>query len=449
MYLIGLPGALLAGASPVALRAPERKEDSLGFPEVKAAVDKLGTIVETFKTKNDERLKQLEKKGEDAITRDEVEKLNKGIDDAKTELKKQIDDLEAKANRMQLGGGADAAAEMKAAQQFGELFGNSDYKPEDLKSYRQDLSGYIRRGEFKATTMQVASDPSGGYWVTPDASGRMVKKIFETTPMRQLANVVSIGTDALEGPIDNGEFDAAWVNEMGQRNQTDTSQLGKWQIPVNELYAFPKVTQKLLEDAKIDVEAWITDKAASKFSRKENASFLNGDGVMKPKGLLTYDSSADADANRKWGIFQHIMSGAAGTIGDADRLIELIFEVKAGYRQAAQFLAARRTLGAIRKLKDAQGNYLVDLRLRDGALVESIFGFPVTDGEDMPEIKAGAIPLAFGDFAEAYTIVDRLGVSAVRDNITQPGFVKFLMRKRVGGGAINFEAVKFLKIGAK
>lgn len=447
MYMIGLPGSgLLSSVSPLAL-APERKEDALGLPEVKSAVDKLGTVITEFRQKNDDRLKQLEKKGEDAVTKDEVEKLNKGIDDAKAELKKRLDELEAKSNRLQLSTG-DAALEAKAAAAFGDLVSKGDYSPEELKQYRADLAGYIRRGEFKAATMQVASDPSGGYWVTPDASGRMLKKIYESTPMRQLATVVSIGTDALEGPIDNGEFDAAWVGEMGQRNQTDASQLGKWSIPVNELYAFPKVTQKLLEDARIDVEAWIADKAASKFSRKENAAFLTGDGIQKPKGLLTYDTSADADDKRGWGTFQHILSGAANGIGNADKLIDLIFELKAGYRQAAQFLAARRTLGNIRKLKDGQGNYLVDLRLRDGALVESIFGFPVNDGEDMPSVAGGNIPLAFGDFAETYTIVDRLGVSAVRDNITQPGFVKFLMRKRLGGGAINFESCKFLKIGA-
>lgn len=450
MTMITLRGALLAGAA-VSASAPERKDDALGIPEIKTAVDDLGKIFTDFQKKNDERLKQAEKKGEDAVTKDEVEKLNKGIDDAKAELKKRLDDLEAKANRLQLGGGGDAAVEAKAAAAFGELIGKADYSAEDLKTYRGDLGGYLRRAEQKMTTMQVAVDPSGGFWVTPDVSGRMVKKVYETTPMRQLATVVSIGTDALEGPIDNGEADAAWVGESQERKQTDLPQLGMWRIPVNELYAYPKVTQKLLEDAKIDVEAWIADKATSKFSRKENAAFLLGDGILKPQGLLTYPTALTEDQARAWGVFQHILTGAAngfGTTAPADCIIDLIFSVKAAYRQAAQFLSARKTLGSIRKLKDGQGNYLVDLRLRDGALVESIFGFAVTDGEDMPTIAAGNTPLGFGDFAEAYTIVDRLGVSVVRDNITQPGFVKYHMRKRVGGGATNFEAVKFLKVGA-
>ncbi|MFA7505289.1 MAG: phage major capsid protein [Burkholderiaceae bacterium] len=447
---IGKQGALLAGALPLAL-APERKEEGSLTTEVKTAVEALGKTFEEFKKKNDERLAQAEKKGEDAVTKDEVEKLNKGIEDAKAELKKQLDELEAKANRLTLGAGGEGSVEAKAAAAFGELIGKGDYSPDELKQYRADLGGYLRRNEVKAVTMQVAVDPSGGYWVTPDVSGRMVKKIFETTPMRQLANVVSIGTDRLEGPIDNGEFDAAWVGELGTRSQTDASQTGVWSIDVNELYAYPKVTQKLLEDAKIDVEGWISDKATNKFSRKENAAFINGSGIGQPKGILKYATAATDDASRPWGTFQHLITGTSGGFGSSsngsDKLIDLIFEVKAGYRQAAKFLMARKCMRDVRKLKDGQGNYLVDLRLRDGALVESIFGFPVVDGEDMPVIAAGSLSIAFGDFAEAYTIVDRLGTSVVRDNITAPGFVKYHMRRRVGGGAVNFEALKFLKFG--
>lgn len=447
---IGKQGALLAGASPLSIAmAPERKDGDLTI-EVKNAVELLGKTFEEFKTKNDQRLSQAEKKGEDAVTKDEVEKLNKAIDDAQVELKKRLDEMEAKANRLALSGG-DVAKEVKAAADFAELINVKEFTPDQLKEYRADLAGYIRRHEIKATTMQVAVDPSGGYWVTPDVSGRMVSKIYESTPMRQLANVVAIGTDALEGPIDNGEMDAQWVGEKATRSQTDTPQLGMWRIPVNELYAYPWVTQKLLEDGKIDVEAWIAMKAAAKFARKENAAFVNGTGVLQPKGIMTYGFASTADDTRSWGTFQYVASGASGAFASsnpADKLVDLIFEVKAGYRQPAQFLMARRTVGAVRKLKDGQGNYLVDLRLRDGALVESIFGFPVVDGEDMPAIAANSYSILFGDFAEAYTIVDRLGTSVVRDNITQPGFVKFHMRRRVGGGAVNFEAVKAMKFAA-
>jgi len=201
----------------------------------------------------------------------------------------------------------------------------------------------------------------------------------------------------------------------------------------------------------VDVEAWIANKAASKFARRENAAFVNGDGVRKPKGFLQYTAVATDDATRPWGQLQYVPSGKAdgfAATNPADCFIDMIYAVKAGYRQGANFISARKTLGQIRKLKDGQGNYLVDLRLRDGALVETIFGYAVADGEDMPQLGANTLPLAFGNFAEAYTIVDRLGTSVIRDNITVPGFVKFHMRRRTGGGMVNFEALKLLKIAA-
>lgn len=448
---IGRMAPLLAGASPLPLDLELKDDQALGA-EVKKAVDDLAKTFEDFKKKNDERLAQAEKKfGEDAVTKDEVEKLNKGIDDAKAELQKQLDEIARKANRIALSASAEDMAEARAAAAFREMIGKADYTPEQLREYKADLATYLRRNEAKADTMQVGVDPLGGYLVTPDTSGRMVKKVYESTPMRQLASVVPIGTDALEGPIDNDEADAAWVGEVQTRSQTDAPQLGMWRIEVNELYAYPKVTQKLLEDAKIDIEAWLGDKASSKFARKENNAFAVGDGIKKPRGLFTYDTAATEDASRAWGTFEHILSGGAGAYAasnPADKLIDLIFALKAAYRQNAKFLMARKTMAATRKLKDGQGNYLVDLRLRDGALVESIFGFPNVDGEDVPALAAGSLSVAFGDFEEAYTIVDRLGIAVVRDNITQPGFVKYHMRKRVGGGAVNFEAMKFLKFAA-
>lgn len=444
----GFKAALAAGLSmPLSF---ERKDDEVTPGEVKGLVEQLSKTIVEFRTKNDERLAQIEKKGEDAITVETVEKLNKAIDDQREKLEKQLASLEAKANRMGLGSTPEGAAEIKAAREFGRLIKSDAFTVEQLSEYKSALGNFIRLNEVKAQSMSVAQDPSGGYWVTPDTNGRMVKKVYESTPMRQLANVVSIGTDALEGPIDNGDVDALWIGESAVRNETDAAQVGQWRIAVNELYAFPKATQKLLEDSMIDVERWLGDKATSKFSRKENAAFINGDGVLKPQGLMTYDAVATDDTTRPWGKFQYIPSGAGAgfaATNPADALVDLMFGIKNEYRQNANFLMARKTMAAIRKLKDGQGNYLVDLRLRDNLLVESIFGSPVVTGEDMPAYgTANNLPIAYGDFEEAYTIVDRLGISIIRDNITQPGFVRWLMRKRVGGGAVNFEAVKFLKL---
>ena len=445
MY-IGNKGAFLAGVSTISL-APERKEAGTLTAEVKEAVEALGRTFETFKTKNDERLAQVEKKREDVVTAAEVDKINAAIDEAKATLQKRLDEMEMKANRLALTGG-DSATEANAAATFADLVGRKGYTPAEMAEYKGDLGHYLRRNEQKMTTLAVGTDPAGGFWVTPDVTGRIVSKIYETSPMRQLCNIVTIGTDRLEGPIDNGQFSAAWVGEQGTRSQTDVAQLGMWGIDVNELYAYPLVTQKLLEDSRIDVEGWIGKKCTNLFARKENAAFVTGTGIQQPKGIMSYVTSASDDLSRAWGQFQYLpttnANGFAST-NAADCLLDLIFNLKAGYRQNAKFLTARKTLAQIRKIKDGQGNYLAGLRLNDGALVENIFGFDVVDGEDMPQIAANAFPVAFGDFEETYTIVDRLGISVIRDNITSPGFVKYNMRKRVGGGVVNFESMKLLK----
>lgn len=443
---------LACAAMPLHLQL-ETKDANVGDPELKKAIDELGQTITDFRKKHDEEIVQIKKGGADVLTKADLEKINAAIDEAVAKVKKQTEDLEAKTNRLSLGGGEQGVLEAKQAAEFAKLIGQKDFTPDQLREYKTDLEAMLRNPERKTQTLMVGVDPAGGYLVTPDKTGRIVKKVYETTPMRQLANIVTIGTDVLEGMIDNGEADAAWAGENTARAQTDTPQLGIWKIEVKELYAYPFVTQKLLEDATIDVEGWLSDKAANKFARKENTTFVNGDGILQPRGLLKYPVVLTADDTRAWGSFQAVKTGTDGGFGattnGSDKILDLIFECKAAYRQNGKFLMARRTNGGVRKLKDGQGNYAYGLGLREGSLVETVFQFPVFDGEDMPTFTvAGNNAIAFGDFNECYTIVDRLGITVIRDNITKPGFVKYHMRKRVGGGAVNFEAVKFLQFAA-
>lgn len=411
-------------------------------------VAKLNTAFEEFKAKNDERLDALAKGKADTVLNEQVDRINATI----TELQGNLADVAAKAASRGLNAtGDDELA--KVAATFAKERGQ-DVTPEAYAAYRDGLNVYMRRGgntpASVMASMSVGSDPDGGYTVTPDTSGRMVKKIFETSPMRQVASVTTIGTDRLEGFNDLGEGTAGWVGETAPRPATGTAQLGKWEIPVHEMYAFPQATQKLLDDSMFDIEGWLAEKTADKFGRTENAAFLNGDGTLKPRGLLTYPTVATADATRAWGIFQHILTGTDATFGTTtngtDKLIDLVYSVKAGYRANANFMAARSTIGAIRKLKDGQGNYAwqPSLSALSGG---TILGFNVVEAEDMPVMAADSLSLAFGDFGEAYQIVDRTGIRVLRDALTNKPYVGFYTTKRVGGDAINFEAVKFLKFG--
>jgi len=425
----------------VAVRADAGGDPKKIVAEIKAAF-------EEFKTANDERVAALEKGKADAVLDEKVEKINSHI----TDLQSQLAEVAAKAASAGLNAGADDDLS-KAAATFAKERG-TEISVDDFKAYRDGLNVYMRRGgntpRDVMAAMSVGSDPDGGYTVTPDTSGRIVKKIYETSPMRQVASVVTIGTDRLEGFNDLGEGTAGWVGETAPRPATETAQLGKWEIPVHEMYAFPQATQKVLDDSMFDIEGWLADKTSDKFTRTENGAFLNGDGILKPRGLLTYPTAATADATRAWGTFQHVLTGTDGTFGTTtngtDKLIDLVYSVKAGYRANASFMMARATIGAVRKIKDGQGNYAwqPSLSALSGG---TILGFNVVEAEDMPAMAADSLSLAFGDFGEAYQIVDRVGIRVLRDALTNKPYVGFYTTKRVGGAAINFEAVKFLKFG--
>ncbi|MDF2809511.1 MAG: hypothetical protein K0S56_542 [Microvirga sp.] len=425
-------------------------------PEIKALLDEQAKTFEAFKAANDNAQAEIKKLGAaDVVTAEKVEKINKALDDAQDALKKRADELETKLNRFALAGGSAANDnEVKEAAQFAAERG-IEVDVEALRAYKAGLNEYMRKGEaanLDRKTMLVGSDPDGGYTVTPDTSGRIVKKVYETSPMRQVASVVVIGTDRLEGINDLGEgVLGGWVGETSSRPNTGTPQLGKWEIPVHEIFAFPKATQKLLDDSSFDIEGWLANKVADKYTRTENAAYLNGDGAGKPRGLLTYSTAATADDTRAWGTFEHVATGTSGGFGAAtagtDKLIDLVYRVKAAYRQGAKFMTARSTIGAIRKLKDGQGNYLwqPSLQALSGG---TVLGFAIVEAEDMPAMGADSLSIAFGDFAEAYQIVDRQGIRVVRDALTDKPYVGFYSTKRTGGAALNFEAVKFLKFSA-
>lgn len=409
---------------------------------------KLNAAFEEFKAKNDERIEALSKGKADTVLNEQVDRINATI----TELQTNLADVAAKAASRGLNAAGDEGL-VKAAKAFAKER-KADITVDDYKAYAEGLNVYMRRGgntpHSVMAAMSVGSDPDGGYTVTPDTSGRIIKKIYETSPMRQVASVTTIGTDRLEGFNDLGEGTAGWVGETQARPATGTPQLGKWEIPVHEMYAFPMVTQKLLDDSMFDIEAWLADKTSDKFIRTENAAFLNGDGILKPRGLLTYTTAATADATRAWGTFQHVATGTSAGFGTTtngtDKLIDLVYSVKAGYRANANFMMSRSSVAGVRKLKDGQGNYAWQpsvTALSGGTLL----GFNIVEAEDMPVIAADSLSIAFGDFREAYQIVDRIGIRVLRDALTNKPYVGFYTTKRVGGDAIHFEAVKFLKFG--
>lgn len=350
--------------------------------------------------------------------------------------------------------GDEAVADAKAAFEFakaklanaGKLGINTKIEADEeaYAAYAESFAPYMRARSDAAMSasvqaaMQTGSDPDGGYLVPKTVSSRIITKIYETSNLRALATVETIGGKELEIPRDEGEFGyGGWVGESTAPSETTTSQLGVSKIFAHEMFAEPRVTQNMLEDAGLDIEAWVANKVGEKMGRIEATAFFTGTGVNQPRGLLTY---ANGTTN---GTIEQIVSGGATNIA-ADAIYNLVFSLKDYYTQNARFLMKRTTVRDVMKLKDGQGNYLWQMGDIKGGQPATILGFAVERCEDMPTVAASSLSVAFGDFKAAYTIVDRLGLTLLRDNLTAKPYVKFYNRRRVGGDVVNFEAVKLM-----
>lgn len=431
--------------------------------ELGKIIQKQGETWEEYKKTNDDLLKA--KASGEAVSQLE-EKLTKISADMDTldELKAQLDEAMVKFNRPEFDTtdkeGADELRmfNMHMAAEH-QRAGKSKPADMDMKLYNQYKSGFMKltRGirydhldadEQKA--LQAGSDPDGGYLLPGSTVGRVVSKLYEQSAMRQICDVQTISTAKIGGIVDNDEADAGWVSEMGTRSETDTPQVGKWEIEAFEMYAQPKATQTILDDSAVDVEAWLAGKVADKFGRVEATAFLQGNGAGKPQGLCNYTTVATADESRAWGQFEHVITGANGAFHTtkADPIQDLIGAFKNQYLQNASFLMRREVRTAIRKMKEATSDrYLWEPSLQAGQ-PDRLMGYATRVDQYMPALATGSLSLAFGDFKEAYTIVDRIGMRTLRDPFTGKPFVIFYTTKRTGGGAVNFEAVKFLKFTA-
>lgn len=389
--------------------------------ELEKTLEQLGRAFEEFKTLNDKRLSEVEKKGSapgDLI--EKTEKANSEIARLETEVKA----LQTAINRPGQGA-ANAQVEIDAKS----------------AAYSKAFKSFMRTGnETEVKTLSVDSDADGGFLVTPEVSSEIVKKVFESSPMRELASVQSISSDALEILEDLDEMASGWVTETQSRPATGTAKLKKINIPTHELYAAPLITQKLLDDAALNIEAWLSSKVSEKFGRDEATAFISGDGSGKPKGILSYGTGDG------FGLLEQVNSGAATNVA-GDGLINLQSSLKEPYQANATWLMRRTTVAEVRKLKDSQGRYIWQPGLTAGA-PSMILDKPVKMAADMPAVGAGNLSVAYGDFRAGYQIVDRVGIRVLRDPFTAKPFIMFYTTKRVGGGVKNFEALKLGKCSA-
>jgi HK97 family phage major capsid protein len=312
--------------------------------------------------------------------------------------------------------------------------------------YKASFTAYVKRGEEKALSIGVNAD--GGYVVPAETETEITRLMTAVSPIRAIAGVRQVSGSVYKRPISLTGPATGWVGETASRPTTDSQTLAELSYPTTELYAMPAATSAFLDDAAVDVGQWIADEVNAAFAAQETTAFVTGNGTNKPTGFLS--ATTVAEGSWQWGKLGYVATGTAGALpasNASDVLIDLVYALKAGYRQNASWVMNRKVQGALRKLKDGDGNYMwqpaptADGRAR-------FMGFELVEAEDMPNIAANALSIAFGDFRRGYLIVDRQGVSVLRDPFSSKPYVLFYTTKRVGGGIADYDAIKLLKFAA-
>ncbi len=396
--------------------------------ETKEALENLTRSFETFKCANDERLAEIEAKGQaDILTEEKLTRMNKELD----KLQAKANGLQAAANRPSLSAkeGQDVAA---------------------LERKRQFFDGFIRKGhevklDQKALSTDVNTD--GGFAVPVELDQMIEKRLRDLSPIRAEANVVAIGTAKYKKLVNVGGITSGWISETGARVETSTPTLQEITPPLGEIYANPAATQTMLDDASFNVERWLSEELAEEFSYQENGAFVNGSGVNQPKGFLQYVVSNLSDSSRTFGEIQALKTGVAGdwaATDPSDILVDMIHAMKSGYRGEAKFYMNTSLLSEIRKFKDSSGDYLWRPGLEGGAPA-TLLGYPVVEVADMPVKGASSLSLSFANMKRAYTVTDRMGTKILRDPYSNKPYVHFYTTKRVGGAVTNDQAIKLLQ----
>lgn len=401
--------------------------------EVKGLFTSTQQTVEALRT----TVEGLKGKAADYVDADKLTKMQNDLaaqlaesKAAQDALKERVAQMEVKASRPGLAGKAGSAT--PEAKAFGD---------------------YLRKGseglELKAMTASQGAD--GGYAVLPDMAEGIQARMRLSSPVRMVAGVVQIEGGSYTILSERGDGGVAWSNETSDSEETATPTIDRISIPLDELSAMPKVSQRLLDDAMFDVEAFLTGRIADRFARAEASAFVSGNGNGKPKGFLAYASNGTADASRAAETLQYHVTGVSGAFAadpaGGDALIQVFHKLHPSYQANAAWMMNGNTLAAVASLKDQSGYLWRQILNGDGSVITTIMGKPAYQADDMPNVAANSLSIAIGDFQRGYTIVDGAVMTILRDPYSAKPHVLFYATKRVGGGVSDFDAIKFVKFG--
>ncbi|HEV7229111.1 phage major capsid protein [Brevundimonas sp.] len=407
-----------------------------GSPEAGNALHAVMAAFDAFRDANDQRLAEIERKAAaDVLLEEKVARIDAAVAGAQARLDRVV----SESRRPSVSDG-DAPSWPLRGRSSPSAFADGEVK---------GFSDYMRSGFGLEVKAGLSSASNSAGHVVPEQTERAIeRRLMAASPMREIATVRTVASGTFKKPVSIAGIEAGWVAETAARPETDPATLALLEFPSADLYACPAATQALLDDALVDLDDWLAGEVEDAFAAQETQAFVAGDGVNKPKGFLAYDAVADVSAT--WGQVGYVASGAAGAFAafsPVDRLIDLIYAPKAQYRPNGRFVMNRKTVSAVRKFKDADGNYVWQPAGRPGETA-SLLGYPVTEIETMPDVTANSLSIAFGDFQKGYLIVDRAGVRVLRDPYSAKPYVLFYTTKRVGGGVQNFDAIKVMKFAA-
>lgn len=436
----------------------KREEPSL--KSVGEALDKIGTAFDEYKKTNDARLEAVKAGAGTADLDAKLAKMDQHID-AINEAKARLEKVEAKLARPGALEGGRKEGETKEAAEYRQAFMGWVRNPSDIRT-TQELQAKNREmkkanaaamgGDDWETraTQTVTSTGSAGGFALPEIIERQIARLsVDISPIRSISTVRTVGSPDYKELFDINGAGFEWVGETGTRSQTNTPDLAEVAPTFGMASAKPQASEESLDDLFFNVEDWLISSAAEAIAQGEGAAFLAGNGSNKPTGILAGPTPVTTtDASRAFGTLQYIASGQAAALPtSADVFLDMVYGLRARYRANARWLTSKTVLSALRKYKDTTNQYLWQPALTAGQPA-TFMGFPIVEDEDMPAVAANSFSLAFGDFREGYLIADRVGMRITRDEITTPGFVKFYVRKRVGGKLRNTQAIKLLKTAA-
>lgn len=400
--------------------------------EIKSAFEGLNKAWDEFKTTNADRIKAEAKGIFDGLIEEKLVKLN---DEISAQEKKMAVLDEALALRPKA-----SAAEIKEEARELAIKGT-------LAFIRGGVDGLDRHAdaEIKALRTNVGAD--GGFTIPELIDSAMESKLVDVSPIRMLAQVVQTSTPNWSKLVSLKGTVSGWVSESAARAETTSPQFASIMPPIGTLYAAPQATQNMLDDATFDVESWLAGEIGEEFARAEGAAFVSGSGVNQPLGMTSGTPVSTADATRTFGTVQYIASGQAAAMPTAGTtLMDMVAAIKAGYRPNAAWLSTKKALLAVRKYNGTDSISFWEPSMQAGT-PSRLLGYPVYEAEDFGDsATANAFPMAFGDFRRGYLITDRVGVTLIRDNLTNKPFVIFYATKRLGGTVQNSEAIKLLKL---